>query len=197
MIYLYLKTHNVTGIKYLGKTTRDPFKYKGSGKYWKRHLSVHGHDVTTHILAECSSAAELRVVGEYYSKLFDVVNDPTYANLRDETGDGGDTSQTPAYKAYMQTDKPHRHKNKTYEEIYGEKKAMELRVSRSKSNASRGNRAEETKSKISAARRQKALKGELIFAPPKQDLVKCPHCGTVSNYGNAHRWHLDRCKFIS
>jgi len=32
-IYLYKKTHNVTGLQYLGKTTRNPFTYKGSGVY--------------------------------------------------------------------------------------------------------------------------------------------------------------------
>jgi hypothetical protein len=32
MISLYIKTHNTTGMKYLGKTTRNPFKYRGSGK---------------------------------------------------------------------------------------------------------------------------------------------------------------------
>lgn len=25
--YLYIKTHNQTGLKYFGKTTKDPFKY--------------------------------------------------------------------------------------------------------------------------------------------------------------------------
>ena len=29
-IYLYKKTHKVTGLQYLGKTVRDPFKYNGS-----------------------------------------------------------------------------------------------------------------------------------------------------------------------
>jgi len=38
MIYLYKKTHNETGLQYLGKTIRDPHKYPGSGLYWKRQL---------------------------------------------------------------------------------------------------------------------------------------------------------------
>lgn len=38
MIYLYVKTHNITGLKYLGKTNnKDPHSYKGSGKYWILH----------------------------------------------------------------------------------------------------------------------------------------------------------------
>ena len=38
MIYLYKKTHNKTGLKYLGKTiSKDPYTYSGSGVYWTRH----------------------------------------------------------------------------------------------------------------------------------------------------------------
>jgi transposase len=51
LIYLYVKTHNKTGLKYLGKTTKlDPHKYSGSGKRWLRHLKKHGFDYTTEIL---------------------------------------------------------------------------------------------------------------------------------------------------
>ena len=45
MFYLYLKTHNKTGLKYLGYTKNDPMKYKGSGKYWSNHIKIHGNDV--------------------------------------------------------------------------------------------------------------------------------------------------------
>ncbi len=46
--YLYIKTHNKTGMKYFGKTvSEDPEKYSGSGVYWKRHIEKHGNDVTT------------------------------------------------------------------------------------------------------------------------------------------------------
>lgn len=38
-IYLYLKTHNKTGLKYLGKTVSvDPHLYQGSGTIWRRHI---------------------------------------------------------------------------------------------------------------------------------------------------------------
>ena len=36
--YLYVKTHNVTGLKYFGKTTRNPLTTNGSGVYWKSHI---------------------------------------------------------------------------------------------------------------------------------------------------------------
>lgn len=90
MIYLYVKTHNQTGLRYLGQTTsKDPYKYPGSGKYWKSHLKKHGSNFSTEILKECSSVKEVEYWGEYYSNLWDVVNDPNWANLKPETGDGG------------------------------------------------------------------------------------------------------------
>lgn len=90
MIYLYIKTHNQTGLRYLGQTkAKDPHKYPGSGKYWKQHLKKHGLDFSTEILRECSTQKEVKHWGEYYSKLWNVVNDPTWANLKPETGDGG------------------------------------------------------------------------------------------------------------
>ena len=97
-IYLYLKTHNKTGLKYLGKTTQDPYNYLGSGRRWTKHLAKHGNDITTEILLETKDSTELTKQGIYYSNLWNVVEDPNFANLKPETGDGGDTSMTSAYK---------------------------------------------------------------------------------------------------
>ena len=88
-IYLYLKTHNKTGLKYLGKTSQNPFTYKGSGLHWTRHIQKHGNDVTTEILKECTDNNEIKHWGEYYSILWDVVGSPEFANLKLESGDGG------------------------------------------------------------------------------------------------------------
>lgn len=90
MIYLYVKTHNKTGLKYLGQTTsKDPYKYTGSGLYWKLHLKKHGKDITTVILKECLTKREVRYWGEYYNDLWNVVESDDWANLKEETGDGG------------------------------------------------------------------------------------------------------------
>jgi hypothetical protein len=93
MHYLMLKTHNVSGIKYLCKTSRfNPYTYSGSGKIWKRHLKKYGWDFTTEILAECKTKDELVQKGLYYSDLWDVVNSAEFANLVPESGDGGATT---------------------------------------------------------------------------------------------------------
>lgn len=92
IIYLYLKIHNKTGYQYLGKTTRkNPHLYPGSGKLWKRHLNKHGRDYKTIILRECHSEEELLEWGLYYSKLWNVIENENFANLMEETGDGGAT----------------------------------------------------------------------------------------------------------
>lgn len=88
--YLYKKTHKQTGLQYLGYTKRDPFKYTGSGHYWLRHLNKHGYDVDTEILCESTSMDEIKDKGWYYSNLWDVVNNNAWANLKPETGTGGD-----------------------------------------------------------------------------------------------------------
>ena len=93
--YLMLKTHNITGLKYLCKTStsnnKRPFIYPGSGKYWKQHLSKHGRDIKTEILKICNTKEELKEEGLLYSRLWNIVESNDFANLRDESGDGGPT----------------------------------------------------------------------------------------------------------
>jgi hypothetical protein len=90
IIYLYVKTHKITGLKYLGKTKNpNPSKYSGSGKRWINHLKKHGYDIETEILKECYSNDELKEWGIYYSNLWNIVNDPNWANIKPETGNGG------------------------------------------------------------------------------------------------------------
>ena len=45
IIYLYVKRHSKTGLKYFGKTSRpDPHTYLGSGSYWRKHVNKHGKE---------------------------------------------------------------------------------------------------------------------------------------------------------
>lgn len=96
-IYLYKKTHRKTGLKYLGKTIKDPFVYQGSGKRWINHINQHGYDVETEILRECKDIKELKRWGLYYSNLWNIVDSKDWANLKPESGDGGDTSMCENY----------------------------------------------------------------------------------------------------
>lgn len=91
---LMVKTHRKTGLKYLcyTKKTGDEFdSYLGSGLYWKRHLRMHGKDISTEILFETTVYEEFAKEARRVSEEFDVTRSEEWANLRNETGDGGDT----------------------------------------------------------------------------------------------------------
>jgi hypothetical protein len=93
-IYLYVKQHNLTGLKYLGKTTNsDPHAYPGSGIRWRKHLNKHGYNYTTTVLRECQDTEELKFWGRYYSELWDVAESDAWANLKTEEGQGGELSE--------------------------------------------------------------------------------------------------------
>lgn len=93
--YIYVKTHRVTGLKYLGKTQQDPYKYKGSGVYWTNHCKKHGYDeVDTEVLCECETPEEVKERGLYYSELWNVVESDEWANLTEETGAGFSSRQS-------------------------------------------------------------------------------------------------------
>ena len=97
MYYLYVKTHKVTGLKYLGQTSKDPFKYNGSGTRWTNHIKKYGNIVETDILFESVNRDDIKEKGKYYSNLWNIVKDKKWANIVPEEGTGGDTSMSPNF----------------------------------------------------------------------------------------------------
>lgn len=88
--YLYIKTHNKTGLKYFGKTTSaDPSLYKGSGVYWLKHLKKHGNYVTTEILGYYLDEEKCRNDAITFSENNNIVESTEWANLKEERLDGG------------------------------------------------------------------------------------------------------------
>ena len=89
--YIYIKHHNTTNKKYLGMTKHDPYVYKGSGRAWSEHINEHGGDelVTTIVLQQLTSMAEVERWGQYYSKLYNVVESDEWLNLKEEAGWSG------------------------------------------------------------------------------------------------------------
>jgi len=95
IIYLCVKTHTITGLKYLCQTKKsDPIKYAGSGVDWLAHLRKYGYHFSTEIIKECSSHAELSFWGRHFSSLWNIVNgqddygNKIWANRIPETGGG-------------------------------------------------------------------------------------------------------------
>lgn len=85
--YLYIKTHNVTGLKYFGKTVgSNPESYKGSGIRWLNHINYHGNDVTTEILGYFTDEEECKKVALEFSRKNNIVESSEWANLEPENG---------------------------------------------------------------------------------------------------------------
>jgi hypothetical protein len=87
--YLYVKTHNITGLKYFGKTIKDPFKYKGSGKWWSHHIQKHGYNVTTNIIGYYTIEVECINAALQFSQQNNIVESTEWANLMPENGING------------------------------------------------------------------------------------------------------------
>ena len=85
--FLYIKQHNTTGLKYFGKTvSKDPYKYKGSGKVWTRHITKHGNDVTTVWVKLFADKTSLVEYATKFSQENNIVESTEWANLKQEDG---------------------------------------------------------------------------------------------------------------
>jgi hypothetical protein len=202
-IYLYKKTHKNTGLQYLGQTSKkDPHKYPGSGVYWVRHLDKHGYEYDTEILKECQTKDEIKYWGKHFSELWDVVNDPAWANLKSEEGNGGKTrgmsgrehsEETKKKMSDAHKDKPSKRKGRSFGPVparqgipnsfkgkqHSEKSKQNMRVPK-------GPMAEEHKLLLSLATKG-TPKG-------KQELLTCPHCNKIGGGSLIKRWHFNNCK---
>lgn len=82
---IYIKTHNKTGLKYLGWTQEtDPTKYQGSGTYWKSHIKKHGYDVSTEIVCQTELYMVALITAMECNEKWDPKNNEEFANLQDE-----------------------------------------------------------------------------------------------------------------
>ena len=94
-LYLMVKTHTITGLKYLCKkvTTSDSkaISYLGSGTRWNNHLKVHGKHINTEIIVkyELDKIEEFSKLCIEHSNKFNIVKSDEWANLIIETGKPG------------------------------------------------------------------------------------------------------------
>ena len=93
--YLYHKRHLITGLNYFGKTVRNPYKYKGSGVYWKRHLTQHGNHIETVKVWEFINLDECKKFAIDFSIKNNIVESKEWANFVIENGIDG---QSPGFK---------------------------------------------------------------------------------------------------
>jgi hypothetical protein len=91
-IYLYVKQHLITRLKYFGVTRlKDPYKYLGSGKHWVPHIKKHGKEfIETIELWGFDNQEEATDFALKFSEENNIVESKEWANLCVENAkDGG------------------------------------------------------------------------------------------------------------
>jgi len=181
MVCLYIFTHNITGLKYFGKTTNSfseerLLKYGGSGSYWNDHKKVHGNYLSVEIYG-IFHKGKVKEEALKFSKDNDIVNEKingkkTWANEEVENGLDG------CPKGYKQSKEHRKNKSLAFKGIP---------------------RSEKTKRKISE--KQKGIpkteenKKNMSIGQRNRKPLTCPHCSKEGMPNNMKRWHFDNCKF--
>lgn len=88
-VRLYVKKHSKTGLLYFGKTSvKDIDRYKGSGRYWKDHIKIHGvnYVVTLWVSDWFYNVDDIVNEATTFSYYHDIVRSDKWANLMPENG---------------------------------------------------------------------------------------------------------------
>jgi len=173
MIYLYLKTHKDTNLKYLGQTTQNPYKYRGSGVHWMRHIKLHGNNVSTEVLYETECRDELSEIALHYSKIWNITESSEFANLMEENGRSSYGIATWTH------DRKIRHSNR----MKGNNLASRIWTKNQKIQHGI------TMSKVMTGKTQ-GFRHRVHYEK------QCPHCKTIGKGGNMTRYHFDNCKSL-
>jgi len=85
---LLVFTHQTTGLKYFGKTTRihEMHYYRGSGVYWKKHLKKHGLNIEVDVLGFYFKEEACTKAALDFSMSNNIVESDEWANLIYENG---------------------------------------------------------------------------------------------------------------
>tara|TARA_R110000822_G_scaffold262748_1_gene387106 strand:+ start:128 stop:703 length:576 start_codon:yes stop_codon:yes gene_type:complete len=183
-VALYILTHNQTGLKYFGKTTKHftekdiVEKYGGSGVKWRKHLDEHGYDISAKIYWK-GSKDHVKDIALNFSKEHNIVNSDDWANLCEETGlDIWDSPKSHIWKESISIS------------MKGNKNALGHK--RTYENSAMGGKVHK---KVSKKKISESLKGnQNAKGTPKQ--IRCPHCEKEGGANTMKRWHFDNCKSL-
>ena len=203
--YLYVKTHRITGLNYLGYTSKlDPHAYAGSGTRWNLHLQKHGYSYDTKILHRCIAKSAIRAWGLFYSRLWSVVNSKKWANLKEENGDGGGCfgevngmygkTHSDSEKIAQASRAVQRFKGKSYEDLYGKDKADQLKKSRSMSTKGKDNAG--TSNPMYGKKQSDSSKELQSIRAKNRTKSECPHCKKFFAPSHLSRYHGNNCKCL-
>ena len=197
-IYLYVKQHSVTGLKYFGKTTRkDPYKYNGSGKYWKHHISKYGKDqVITLEIWSFDDEEECSKFALDFSIKNNIVESAEWANLIPENGLDGRPKGLPLSEEHRKKmtgrvrSKEHcKNLSKNHARPFlGKKFSKEHRQKLSENNVGFKGRSHSIETKLKTSESLKKAYAERCH------VRVCPHCGVSGRGANMTRYHFNNCK---
>ena len=174
---LYIKQHSLTGLKYFGKTTGDPYNYLGSGIVWTRHINKHGieHVKTLWVSDPFEDKDDLIEFAQFMSEELNIVESNEWANLVVENGVTGGAIRTGATLSEES-------KNKIRVKALGRKASQETKYKMSIKH----------KGKTQTEKQKEAMRNyNLSRSLPN---LECPHCNKVGSYVAMHRWHFENCK---
>lgn len=202
--WLYIKKHNTTGLKYLGKTIQNPYTYKGSGIVWTRHLKKYGEDVTTEWAKLYTDEKLLNSEALFLSETHDVVKSNNWANLIEETGlMGGKTYERTFEKNQKMREscvgikKSEAHKEKIRKARTGVKMPEEQKEKIRKANKGKPkSEAHIKKVSLALTGKSKDESHRLNLSESIRNIPKkvCEHCKIEASPGNYKRWHGANCK---
>jgi hypothetical protein len=186
-VWLYIKQHNKTGLRYFGKRTcelkEEVLIYNGSGKYWARHLEEHGNAITTLWCAPFVDRSDLIEFATFFSEFYNIVDATVdgkklWANLIPENGlDGAPKGckmpSTSISNILNKKGKPSPLKGvPTGKPNLGVAKANKLRTGMPSSRKGKPN----------------GLEGKTYIKKV------CPHCNIAGGGSNMNRYHFNKCK---
>lgn len=175
--FLYIKQHFITKKCYFGKTTcKDPVKYNGSGKHWKRHIKKHGIKfVETLWYKLFTDQVECTRVALLFSEQQDIVKSELWLNQIPENGiDGGGV-------------KGLKHTSEARAKMMGNKNALG-------SKSSLGNKNALGHKNLSGFKHTPETRAKM--KEYKHLRIVCPHCKLEGANNGMKRWHFNNCKKI-
>ena len=181
--WLYIKQHNTTGLRYFGKTTKDPQAYLGSGKYWLRHLKEHSEDITTVWCEEFTDMDQLVDFATFFSEFYNIVDavdsrgKKVWANMIPENGlDGAPTGVK--MPSTSRSNAIH-------------KKGI-TPWNKGKATGPAPHIAESNKRRKGLPSGRLGVSTSLKGTP--QPVLICPHCAKQGGVSGMKRYHFDNCK---